>query len=97
MFFGFGYQRSAFRYEVLGYEVWAVSAKARRWDSVGGGVRRLTTMRQRREAMRAGKMASRSARLAGRWVWMKALSQKTVTKVPVKMLATAAEAVARRQ
>ena len=53
--------------------------------------------RQRSEAMSAGKMASRSARMSGRWAWMKAVSQKTVTKVPVKMLATAAEAVARRQ
>ena len=35
--------------------------------------------------------------LAGRWVWMNDVSQKTVTKVPVKMLATAADAVARRE
>jgi hypothetical protein len=64
---------------------------------LGRGVSRLTIMRQRSEAMRAGKMASRSAMICGRWRWMKAVSQKTVTKVPVKMLATAAEAVARRE
>ena len=35
-------------------------------------------------------MASREAIASGRWVWINCVSQKTVTKVPAAMLATAA-------
>ena len=53
------------------------------------------------EAEQAGEEGGKDgvafANTDGKWAWMKAVSQKTVTKVPVKMLATAADAVARFQ
>jgi len=73
------------------------TAKGWSCSAVGGGVSRLTETRQNRLAISAGKMASRSVSRDGRCAWTKAVSQKTVTKVPVKMDATAAEAVARFQ
>src|SRR6267154_1743525 len=65
--------------------------------SVGGAVTRLTLIRQTSDAIRAGKIASRSLRMAGTLWWIKGVSQKIVMMVPAAMLATAAAAVARFQ
>src|SRR5580698_5591058 len=73
------------------------SANGSNCFAVGGLVNKLTMKRQRRDVMSAGKMASRSLMTDGRVWWMKGVSQKSVTAVPVAMLATAAAAVALRQ
>src|SRR5580692_11666140 len=65
--------------------------------AAGGVVTRLTRNRHSSDVMRAGMMASRSLMTAGSVWWMKGVSQKRVTTVPVAMLATAAAAVALRQ
>src|ERR1700760_928003 len=73
------------------------SAKGCNCFSVGGAVTRLTTKRHKSDASKAGRIASREAIDSGRYVRTNWLSQKTVTKVPAPILATAAAPVARRQ
>src|SRR6185312_14999231 len=66
------------------------------FSALGGGVTILTTNRHSSEASIAGRIASWSPMICGRW-GAKALSHPMVMMAPAAMLATAAGAVARRQ
>src|SRR5580658_5333651 len=65
-------------------------------EALGGGVKALTTTRQTRAAIKAGKIASRCASTGGKCRLTASRSQKKVTSVPTAMALTAPWAFARR-
>src|SRR5271155_1055393 len=64
---------------------------------LGGFVKALTTTRQSSEITNAGKIASLSAKIAGKWLWTKGKSQQTVTTVPAAIAETAPCPFTRRE